>query len=249
MNRFLGSDGRGGIVVRVALSDGRKDSAVQHRVGGRRRDRAGRRLPGVGGRGTGAGRLRGRPGQEDRRPEAAAVAFGSRKKEQCRRRRRRRRRPARSVFRGTPADPATVFRRWRTGSGAPVAVRRVRGRHGGRHRRRRGPGAIRARTVARGRRRLDHQLPAAVVPAASRSARPTAVAVPTPAVRRIAQHLLAPGRVATTVGPGRAAFVGRVREAPVQGRCTAQRRSVGRHTERYYSVLSTIKYYYLLRSV
>lgn len=217
----------------MALPDGRKDSSAQHRVGGRRRDRAGRRLPGVGGRGTGAGRLRGPPGQEGRRPEAAAVAFGSGKKEQCRRRRWW---PARSVFRGTPADAATVFRRWGAGSGAPVAVRRVRGRHGGRHRRRRGPGAIRARTVARGRRRFEHRLPAAVVQATSRRAGPAAVAVPAPAVRRVAQHLLAPGRVATTVGPGRAAFVGRVREAPVQGRSAANRRSVGRHTERYYIV-------------
>jgi len=222
----LGSDGRGGIVVRVALSDGREDSAVQHRVGGRRRDRAGRGVPGVGGRGTGAGHLRGRPRQEEQRPEAAAVALGRREEEQ------RRRRPPRSVSRGTPTTTATL-RRWRwTGSGAPVAVRRVCRRHGGRHRRRLGPGAVRAGAVARGSGRLDYRLPAAVVPAAPRRTGPAAVAVLAPAVRRVAQHLLAPGRVAATVGPGRAAFVGRVCQTPMQGRGAAQRRSVGRHAKR-----------------
>lgn len=54
-----GGSGRGGPVVRVALPDGGEDPAVQQRAGGRRRDRTGRGVPGVGGRGTGADGPRG----------------------------------------------------------------------------------------------------------------------------------------------------------------------------------------------
>lgn len=209
MGIHLGSDGGGRIVVRVALFDGRKDSAVQHRIGVRRRDRAGRGVPGIGGRGTGAGHLRGSPGQKGRRPEATAIARDRRQEERTPRCRRW---SPRAVSHGTPASTHAVHRKW-TGSGAPVAMRRVRGRHGGRHYRRLGSGAVRARTPARG--RFDHRLPAAAVPAATRRTGPAAVAVPAPAVRRVTQHLLALRRMAATVGPGRVAFAGRIRQSAV----------------------------------
>lgn len=57
--RSAGGGGRDGPVVRVALPDGGEDTAVQQRAGGRRRDRAGRGVPGVRGRGTGADGARG----------------------------------------------------------------------------------------------------------------------------------------------------------------------------------------------
>lgn len=178
----------------------------RRREAGRPGNRAGRRVPGVGGRRTGAGGLGG--GRQESRSRQTAAQHGP----------------------------------GRTGTGAAVAGRRVRGRRGGRHSGRRGTGAVRVGPPARGGGRRDDDGAVRGRPSVSGrvsaprppapDAGPAAVGVPCRTARRVAPHVLAPGRMAAPAGPGRVAFAGRVRPGAVPGLGVARRWAAGRRTKR-----------------